>query len=107
MLRLFWTDFKAAVDGTKDLTITHVIDYLNEALGHHFFHETEEDPEPRKCKACGDGELGLKLGKFGAFIGCSNYPECKFTRPLIVDEADQDSEAAKLSNEPKVLGEHP
>lgn len=111
MLKMFWTDFKVAVDETKDLTITDVIDYLDEQLGHHFFHVTEETPEPRVCQACAkekrEGRLGLKLGKFGAFIGCSNYPECKFTRPLIVDDEDQDSAAASLSNEPKVLGTHP
>ncbi|MEM7679561.1 MAG: type I DNA topoisomerase [Pseudomonadota bacterium] len=107
MLRIFWEDFKTAVDETKDLTITDVIDYLDEELGSHFFHVTEENKEPRKCKACGDGRLGLKLGKFGAFIGCSNYPECKFTRPLVVPDGEEDSEAAALSNEPKELGKHP
>jgi len=107
-LRLFWKDFKAAVDETKDLTITNVIDHLNEALADHFFPVTPEDPEPRKCKACGTGELGLKLGKFGAFIGCSNYPDCKFTRPLVVpDEDDADSELASLANQPKELGIDP
>lgn len=108
MLRIFWKDFKTAVDGTKDLTITEVIDYLDAELGPHFFAETEENKEPRKCQACGDGRLGLKLGKFGAFIGCSNYPECKFTRPLVVPgDGDEDPDAAALSNEPKVLGTHP
>lgn len=107
-LRLFWNDFKAAVDDTKDLTITNVIDHLNEALEGHFFPPTEEDKEPRKCKACGTGELGLKLGKFGAFIGCSNYPDCKFTRPLVVpEEGDSDAEAAALANQPKELGKDP
>jgi DNA topoisomerase-1 len=111
-LRLFWTDFKAAVDNTKDLTITHVIDHLNEALEDHFFPPSEDDPKPRECKACGEGkekgELGLKLGKFGAFIGCSNYPDCRFTRPLVVPDGEgEDAEAAALANEPKVLGEHP
>lgn len=104
-LRLFWVDFKAAIDGTKDLTITEVIDYLDEVLTPHFLPVTEDNPEPRKCKACSDGKLGLKLGKFGAFIGCSNYPECKFTRPLEVHE--ESAEGAELANEPKVLGEDP
>ena len=107
-LRQFWTDFKAAVDGTKDLTITQVIDYLDEELGPHFFVKTPEDPNPKKCKACGTGTLGLRLGKFGAFIGCSNYPECKYTRPLIVPTAEgEDSDIAALSNEPKMLGTDP
>ncbi len=107
-LRLFWTDFKAALDDTKDLTITDVIDYLDAELGPHFLPVTEHDPKPRECKACDDGKLGLRLGKFGAFIGCSNYPTCKYTRPLVVPNAeDQSQDDDKLANEPKILGEHP
>ena len=114
-MRLFWVDFKAAVDGTKDLTITEVIDYLDEELGPHFLPETEETPNPRHCKACEEagrenGRLGLKLGKFGAFIGCSNYPECKYTRPLEVPAEGEDgesSEYAALANQPKELGKEP
>jgi DNA topoisomerase-1 len=112
-LTLFWKDFKAAVDDTKDLRITEVIDYLNEELGDHFMPVTADDPEPRTCKACANegrtGEIGIKLGKFGAFLGCSNYPECKFTRPLVIPNADDDTSeaAAALSNEPKMLGTHP
>lgn len=108
-LRLFWKDFKNAVDGTKELTITDVIDHLDAELGAHFFPEGDES---RKCAACADdkdleeGRLGLKLGKFGAFIGCSNYPTCKFTRPLVVPDGSEDDNAA-LANEPKVLGEEP
>lgn len=107
-LRQFWTDFKSAIDGTKDLTITEVIDVLDEELGPHFFVKTKEDPHPKKCKACNGGTLGLRLGKFGAFIGCSNYPECKFTRPLVIagDESG-DKDLAALSNEPKILGKDP
>jgi len=108
-LRAFWGDFKIAVDGTKDLTITDVIDHLDAELGAHFFPEGDES---RKCKACADnkeldeGRLGLKLGKFGAFVGCSNYPECKFTRPLVVPDGS-DEAADALANEPKILGECP
>ncbi len=114
MLRLFWTDFKSAVDETKDLTITNVIDYLDEELGTHFFPIGEDQTmeSVRKCQACekthGNGRLGLKLGKFGAFIGCSNYPECKFTRPLVMPSGEGESdELAALSNQPKELGIHP
>ncbi len=102
-LRLFWTDFKAAVDDTKDLTITNVIDHLDAELGPHFFPEGDKS---RSCAACDGGRLGLKLGKFGAFIGCSNYPECKFTRPLIVPDGSE-GDGANLANEPKILGEEP
>ena len=109
MLRQFWVDFAAAVDGAKGLTITEVIDYLDEDLGPHFFPEGEDS---RHCQACkdtiGNGRLGLKLGKFGAFIGCSNYDKgCKFTKPLVVPDGEEDAESAALANEPKVLGEEP
>lgn len=109
VLSLFWKDFKAAVDGTKDLTITDVIDHLDAELGPHFFPEGEKS---RECQACkdthGNGRLGLKLGKFGAFIGCSNYDECKFTKPLVVPDKDESEEGADaLANEPKVLGTDP
>lgn len=107
LLRDFWDQFKAAVDATKDLTITQVLDALDEELGAHFFGppsvgEDGQPHDPRVCKACGDGRLGLKLGKFGAFIGCSNYPGCQYTRPLSVGGADgQESEG------PRVLGDDP
>jgi len=108
-LRQFWTDFSKAVEGTKGLTITEVIDHLNEELGAHFFPKRADGGEPRCCPACNEGQLSLKLGKFGAFIGCSNYPECRFTRPLIIPEgeAGEDGDSAALSNEPKELGIDP
>lgn len=115
-LRLFWTDFKAAVDDTKELTITDVINHLDADLGPHFFPEIPDEngeiKDLRKCSACVDnkelpeGRLGLKLGKFGAFIGCSNYDACKFTRPLVVPDGSEDADAA-LANEPKILGDDP
>jgi len=104
-LRQFWIDFSKAVEETKPLTITEVIDHLNEELGHHFFPKREDGSPARQCPACNKGELSLKLGKFGAFIGCSDYPECKFTRPLM--SSDGDSDGADLANEPKELGPHP
>ncbi|MBI4031964.1 MAG: type I DNA topoisomerase, partial [Proteobacteria bacterium] len=105
-LRLFWTDFSRAVAGTKELRLTEVIDHLNEELGVHFFPPRADGGEPRKCPACNEGDLSLKLGKFGAFVGCSRYPDCRFTRPLIVEEGE-DEETAKLANEPKILGNDP
>ena len=82
LLAQFWGDFKAAIDGTKGLTITNVLDVLDEELGPHFFQADETGVLKRNCPNCDSGRLGLKLGKFGAFVGCSNYPECKFTRQL-------------------------
>ena len=82
VLRDFWTDFSAAIGETKDLRTTQVLDNLNEILGPYVFPAKPDGGDPRACPHCGAGQLSLKLGKFGAFIGCSNYPECKFTRVL-------------------------
>ncbi len=82
VLREFWKDFIAAVDEIKDLRITHVIDALDEMLGPHIFPPKEDGSDPRLCPTCGTGRLGLKMGRFGSFVGCSNYPECRHTRPL-------------------------
>ena len=105
-LRQFWAGFTDTVAETKGLTITEVIDHLNEELKAYLFPVSADGGDPRKCPACGNGQLSLKLGKFGSFIGCSNYPECKFTKPLGLPEGG-DAEAAKLANEPKILGEDP
>ncbi len=103
----FWTAFAKAVGETKDLTITNVIDALDEDLGRHFFPAAADGSDPRKCPACGNGRLGLKLGKFGAFIGCSNYPECRFTKKLVVPGNGDDEAEAALAQGPIELGADP
>ncbi|HEY4135082.1 MAG TPA: type I DNA topoisomerase [Alphaproteobacteria bacterium] len=103
----FWKNFSRDVAGTKDLTITQVIDALDAALGPHFFPDEDGGKNPRACPTCGNGRLGLKLGKFGAFIGCSNYPECKFTRKLSVEKIEEGSPMAALAAGPLKLGDDP
>jgi DNA topoisomerase-1 len=101
VLRDFWRDFLGAIDGTKDLKISQVIDALDELLGPHLFPPREDGTDPRVCPTCGDGRLGLKLSKFGAFIGCSNYPECRYTRPLTADaNGSGDGADRKLGTDP-------
>jgi DNA topoisomerase-1 len=85
VLRDFWRQFSHDVDQTKDLRVSEVLDHLNELLGPHVFPARADGGDPRQCPNCGTGRLSLKLGKFGAFIGCSNYPECRFTRQLAVN----------------------
>jgi DNA topoisomerase-1 len=82
LLRDFWTAFSAAIAETKDLKFSAVIDALDEILGPHMFPERPDGADPRLCATCGNGRLGLKLGRFGAFIGCTNYPDCRFTRQM-------------------------
>jgi DNA topoisomerase-1 len=84
VLRDFWRDFIAAIDETKDLKISAVIDALDSLLAPHLFPPRADGSDPRQCPTCGNGRLSLKLSKYGAFIGCSNYPECRYTRPLTV-----------------------
>jgi len=107
VLRDFWRHFHAAVEDTRDLTITQVLDALDEALGPHFFPPRKgpdgQDVDVRLCPSCHAGRLSLKLGKMGAFIGCSNYPDCRFTRPLaVMGEGGEAEEAGD-----RVLGEDP
>ena len=80
VLRDFWRQFSADVDETKDLRVAEVLESLNELLGPHVFPQREDGADARTCPSCGNGRLSLKLGKFGAFIGCSNYPACRYTR---------------------------
>ncbi|NNF78347.1 MAG: type I DNA topoisomerase, partial [Rhizobiales bacterium] len=88
VLREFWHDFNGAVGETADLRITEVLDALNELLGPHVFPQNEDGSDPRACPNCDDGQLSLKVGKFGAFVGCSNYPECRFTRQFTQDNGE-------------------
>src|ERR1700743_309181 len=81
VLRDFWTGFSKPIGETRDLKISDVIDALDEMLGPHFSPPQADGSDPRQCQVCKTGRMGLKLGKFGAFLGCSNYPECRNTRP--------------------------
>ncbi len=101
VLRDFWRDFIAAVNDIGELRIAHVLDALNDLLGPHIFPEPANGGDPRGCPSCGAGRLSLKVGKFGAFIGCSNYPECRYTRQL-AETGDKAPPA-----EAKVLGTDP
>jgi DNA topoisomerase-1 len=104
LLRDFWKEFNGAIGATAELRVTNVIDALNEVLEPHIFPPKTDEAgnklDPRKCPTCGSGQLSLKLGKFGAFIGCSNYPECRFTRPFGAEKPGQ----TDIPPEGKVLG---
>jgi DNA topoisomerase-1 len=103
LMRDFWKDFNGAIADIGELRITQVLDTLNEVLGPHIFPPREDGSDPRICQVCGTGTLSLRLGKFGAFIGCSNYPECKFTRPL----APSDEPESAIPAEGVELGQGP
>ena len=104
LLRDFWNDFSGAIADIKDLGTRQVLDSLNELLGPHIFPSRGEGVDPRLCPLCGEGQLSLKLGKYGAFIGCSRYPECKYSRVLAPSGAE-----ASEGDRPgvRVLGQDP
>ncbi len=94
VLREFWKDFQSHVEQIKDLRVSEVLDALNDLLADHIFPAKEDGSDPRRCPVCGTGQLSLKLGKFGAFIGCSNYPECRNTMQLSDAATGATNEAA-------------
>jgi DNA topoisomerase I len=98
VLQDFWKGFIGAVNDIKDLRVAEVLDALDDMLGPHIYPPRADGGDIRQCPTCGTGRLNLKAGKFGAFVGCSNYPECRYTRPLAADsEAGAD----------RVLGKDP
>jgi DNA topoisomerase-1 len=107
VLEEFWRDFSKAIAGTKDLNISQVIAALDEGLGRHFFPDDGSGKDPRLCPGCNSGRLSLKLGKFGAFIGCSNYPECRYTRPLGLENGGAGEAGDGAEAGPRELGVDP
>ncbi len=100
----FWGPFHHTVQEAMKLDITHVIDQLQNDLATYLFGAAKDN----HCPKCNEGKLGLKLGKFGAFLGCSNYPECSYTRPLVETAAtDSEGETAQRQDESKILGQDP
>ncbi|MBC6441707.1 MAG: type I DNA topoisomerase [Rhodobacteraceae bacterium] len=91
VLKHFWHDFSAAIGQTSELRITDVLEKINEVLEPHLFPAAEDGSDPRVCKTCGTGRLSMRTARSGsAFIGCSNYPECRYTRPLASEPEEGD-----------------
>ncbi len=100
----FWRDFKAAIDETADLRIGEVLDKINEVLAPHLFPPNADGTNPRLCPNCGDGQLSMRTARSGgAFIGCSNYPECRYTRPFGPPGMEPEGNAA-IPPDGKLLG---
>ena len=103
VLGRFWRDFSAAIAETADLRITEVLEKINEVLEPHLFPPTEDGSDPRLCPNCGAGRLSMRTARSGgAFIGCSNYPECRYTRPF--GPPDPEAEASAIPPDGKLLG---
>lgn len=104
LLAGFWAKFIKNIDEVKPLQLTEVINKIDEALSAHLFPPREDGSDPRICPKCGKGRLSIKFGKFGAFLGCSNYPECSYTKPL-TDTKEEEEEAANASAQKLASGE--
>ncbi|MDP6350939.1 MAG: type I DNA topoisomerase [Alphaproteobacteria bacterium] len=89
----FWSAFSMAVTEIGDVRVKEVLDRLNEVLGPHIFPDDGSGADARACPTCETGQVSLKVGRFGAFVGCSNYPECRYTRQIAAG-ADGNGQAA-------------
>jgi DNA topoisomerase-1 len=105
----FWQAFSAQITQAKELKITDVINMLDKNLESYIFPNNNPEANPRQCPSCTKGTLSLKLGKFGGFVGCSNYPECNYTRQILAASSDEAPETQPSSEitEPIVLGNDP
>ncbi|WP_298260709.1 type I DNA topoisomerase [uncultured Litoreibacter sp.] len=104
VLDRFWRDFSVAIAEALDLSITEVLEKLNDVLTPHIFPDNEEGTDPRLCPNCGEGRLSMRTARSGgAFIGCSRYPDCKYTRPF--GPPNPELEASAIPPEGKLLGE--
>lgn len=102
----FWTPFKMNVDSAMTLDIVEVIQHVQSKMAHYLFGESGDTT----CPSCGKGTLSLRLGKFGGFLGCSAYPECKYTRPVDSDEKDKgddNGESSPQDAKQRLLGQDP
>ena len=90
LLREFWSAFNAKIGETAELRMSDVLTALDRTLGPHLFPEKADGSDPRACPVCNSGRMGLKSSRYGPFLGCSNYPECRHTRPLTVAEDGED-----------------
>ena len=105
LLAGFWAKFIKNISAVQPLQISEVIQTIDDVLSYHLFPPREDGSDPRICPECGKGRLSIKLGKFGAFIGCSNYPECKYTKPLTDAMEEAANDTPKPANpEDKTLG---
>lgn len=103
VLRRFWEPFHETVEEVRERRVAEIIDALNEALAPKLFPPREDGSDPRACPACGEGRLSLKFGRYGAFVGCSRYPECRYTRRF----GESAGEAEQAQQKDRLLGVDP
>ncbi|MCD1620699.1 type I DNA topoisomerase [Salipiger manganoxidans] len=99
LLAKFWKDFSAAISETSELRISEVLDVLDDALAPQLYPPREDGSDPRQCPLCGAGQLHLKTSRSGGFVGCSNYPECRYTRPIGGEAAEAGDRVLGMDDE--------
>ena len=102
LLSKFWRDFSAAIAETSELRISEVLDKLDEALAPQLYPPREDGSDPRICPKCGVGRLHLKTSRTGGFVGCGNYPECTYTRPIAGEGAEGDERLLGMDGEDEI-----
>ncbi len=111
VLEEFWRDFSHRTDEVMKIRTAEILDRLNQYLAPMIFPPRDDGGDPRQCPECGEGRLSLKVGRYGAFIGCSRYPECRYTRPFSEangeNGATADGAAAGTTNGERLLGHDP
>ncbi len=102
VLARFWRDFSAAIGETSELRISQVLDVLDEALAPQLYPPREDGSDPRICPKCGEGNLHLKSSRTGGFVGCSRYPECRYTRPIAGEGAEGTDKLLGIDGEDEI-----
>ncbi|EPX78781.1 type I DNA topoisomerase [Salipiger mucosus] len=102
LLAKFWRDFSAAISETSDLRIAEVLDVLDDALAPQLYPPREDGSDPRICPRCGQGRLHLKTSRTGGFVGCGNYPECTYTRPIAGEGAEGEEKLLGYDDEDEI-----
>ncbi len=102
VLARFWKDFSVAIAETSELRITEVLDVLDDALAPQLYPPREDGSDPRICPKCGQGKLHLKTSRTGGFVGCGNYPECTYTRPIAGEGAEGDERVLGMDGDDEI-----
>lgn len=102
LLSKFWRDFSAAISETSELRISEVLDVLDDALAPQLYPPREDGSDPRICPKCGEGRLHLKTSRTGGFVGCGNYPECTYTRPIAGEGAEGDERVLGVDGDDEI-----
>lgn len=109
VLRDFWERFSKTIEESKDIRMSEVLDILDKTLETFIFPTAKDGHDPRTCPGCGNGRLSLRLGRYGAYVACSNYPDCTYTREVSGSNAEGENaaESAAVGELPRVLGQNP